>query len=86
MFNANLKKTLSVSAIALVGLMGAANVSAQQYWMEEVLEEQLRKEAIAEGKGTEARQEEKTSDAAEQKGNGNCAKHTSVLGQLHSAV
>ena len=52
--NANAKKTAAIVAIAVAGVLGAANASAQQVWMEEVLEQQL-----------QASQEEHDTKAAE---------------------
>lgn len=43
--NANAKKSIAIATIAVAGVMGAANASAQQYWMEEVLEQQLAEKA-----------------------------------------
>lgn len=59
--NANLKKTVAVATIAIAGLMGAANASAQQYWMEEVLEQQLAEKAA------QAEQDSKAKETADNK-------------------
>lgn len=59
--NENLKKTVAVAAIALTGVLGAANASAQQYWMEEVLEQQLQEKA-ARAEQQEQKQESETAD------------------------
>ncbi|MFC4260675.1 hypothetical protein ACFOZ5_16795 [Marinobacter lacisalsi] len=53
--NANLKKSVAIAVIAVAGIMGAANVSAQQYWMEEVLEQQLQEKAAQAEKDSEAK-------------------------------
>ncbi len=59
--NVNLKKAVAVATIAVVGAMGAATASAQQYWMEEVLEEQLQERAA------KAEQQSPVSETADSK-------------------
>lgn len=57
--NANLKKSVAIAVIAVAGIMGAANASAQQLWMEEVLEQQLQEKAA------KAEQESKAKETAD---------------------
>lgn len=59
--NVNLKKAVAVATIAVVGAMGAATASAQQYWMEEVLEQQLQERAA------KAEQQSPASETADSK-------------------
>ncbi len=59
--NANLKKTVAIATIAVAGVMGAASASAQQYWMEEVLEQQLQEKAA------KAEQQKQASETADTK-------------------
>ncbi|GGY84512.1 hypothetical protein [Marinobacter zhanjiangensis] len=77
--NANLKKTLAVATIAVAGIMGAANASAQQYWMEEVLEQQLQEKAAQEEQDRKAEEaadseaENKADSEAEEKADSNAS-------------
>ena len=69
--NANLKKSVAIAVIAVAGIMGAANASAQQYWMEEVLEQQLQEKAA---QAEQDRKNEKTADTeAEEKADSNAS-------------
>lgn len=59
--NANLKKTAAIAVIAVAGVMGAANASAQQYVAEQMLEDYIQSQE--EGRATETadqKAEEKT--------------------------
>lgn len=57
--NANLKKSVAIAAIALTSVLGAANASAQQQWMEEVLQQQLQEKAA------QAEQDSKANETAD---------------------
>jgi len=57
--NVNLKKSVAIATIAVAGVMGAANASAQQLWAEEVLEQQLQEKAAQSEQDSKA---EKTAD------------------------
>lgn len=69
--NANLKKSVAIAVIAVAGIMGAANASAQQYWMEEVLEQQLQEKAAQAEKDREAK--ETADNESEEKADSNAS-------------
>ena len=69
--NANLKKTVAIATIAVVGIMGAANASAQQIVAEEMLEKQLQDRAA---KAEQQKQASETADTkADEKADSNAS-------------
>lgn len=65
--NANLKKAVAVATIATAGILGAANASAQQLWMEEVIAQQEAQQ------GQDAQATETADRKAEEKADSNAS-------------